>query len=242
MNRTGFLKIAAFALLAASCLCSCGSESDAAETYAMPTAVSQQKNETSLPEETTSEASSTTTKVLSESTAEQVLSENDEITEFQTETVTDFFEDETAESETSSETAVAEETTVTETESSFSETTTISETLPAETTTVSSAAETEAAEPQKTDAAEASMVFSFGGASLKVGESAEKFISTVSPSFTESAPSCYGNGEDINYCYDDFTVYVWNENDNYLTYAIDIFGVNVPTEEGISIDVKVAQQ
>ena len=83
------------------------------------------------------------------------------------------------------------------------------------------------------------LLFEFGGASINIGDNAQSFVGAVAPNNEESAPSCYGNGEDINYYYDDFTIYVWNENGNYLTYGIDITGTGAATSRGITVGSSV---
>ena len=80
-----------------------------------------------------------------------------------------------------------------------------------------------------------SLTVNYQGYGLTVGESAKAFIDAVKPNSEESAPSCYGDGENINYYYDDMTVYVWNENDNYMIYGIDINSPGVVSVKGLDI-------
>lgn len=79
------------------------------------------------------------------------------------------------------------------------------------------------------------VTFRFNGTTLRVGDNVSGFVSAVKENSYESAQSCYGNGEDINYYYDDFTIYVWNENGNYMTVGIDITGSGAATQKGITI-------
>lgn len=79
------------------------------------------------------------------------------------------------------------------------------------------------------------LTFQFGNNSLRVGDSAESFVNTVSPNNYESAPSCYENGEDIVYYYDDFTLFVWNNNGSYQTVGIDIGSAGASTQKGITV-------
>lgn len=80
-----------------------------------------------------------------------------------------------------------------------------------------------------------SLTVNYQGYALTVGESAKAFVEAVKPNSEESAPSCYGNGENINYYYDNMTVYVWNENDNYMIYGIDINSPGVVSVKGMDI-------
>ncbi|GEM_PF-3044263 len=80
-----------------------------------------------------------------------------------------------------------------------------------------------------------SMTIDYHGHALTVGESAKAFIDAVKPNFEESAPSCYGDGENINYYYDDMTLYVWNQNDNYMIYSIDISSPGIVSVSGLDI-------
>jgi len=80
-----------------------------------------------------------------------------------------------------------------------------------------------------------SLTVNYQGYALTVGESAKDFIDAVKPNSEESAPSCYGNGENINYYYDDMTIYVWNENDNYMIYGIDIIASGIVSVKGMDI-------
>ena len=89
------------------------------------------------------------------------------------------------------------------------------------------------AEPQ---ASELSMTISYQGNSLTVGESAKSFIDAVKPGMIDGpAPSCYGDGENINYIYDDMTVYVWNQSENYQIYSVDINAPGIVSVNGMDI-------
>ncbi len=102
----------------------------------------------------------------------------------------------------------------------------ISTTVPAET------------EPQKK---ELSMTVTYQGHSITVGENASDFVAAVPADSFESAPSCYGNGENINYYYENegMILYVWNENDNYLAYGLDIFVPGIASVDGLDIGSSV---
>ena len=86
-----------------------------------------------------------------------------------------------------------------------------------------------------TPAEELSMTVNYQGYALTVGESAKAFVEAVPPTSQESAPSCYGNGENINYYYDDLTIYVWNEDGNYMIYGIDIMSPGIVSVNGLDI-------
>lgn len=81
----------------------------------------------------------------------------------------------------------------------------------------------------------ADLKFTFGGSSLTVGEDASGFIGAVPANYSESAPSCYGDGNDTNYYYTDFTLYIWDNGTSKFTYGIDITGPGAATAEGITI-------
>ncbi len=81
--------------------------------------------------------------------------------------------------------------------------------------------------------------FTYNGASLTVGEDASAFVSAVAPDSSESAPSCYGNGEDVNYYYPNFTLYIWDNDGVKLTYGIDIKSAGLATSKGISVGSSV---
>lgn len=83
---------------------------------------------------------------------------------------------------------------------------------------------------------ELSMTISYQGNSLTVGESAKSFVDAVKPGMIDGpAPSCYGDGENINYIYDDMTVYVWNQNENYQVYSVDINAPGIVSVSGMDI-------
>ena len=134
-------------------------------------------------------------------------------------------------------TAKAEETTAAPVQADTTE-------APAPATEATTEAPTDAPAPAvNTSASE--LLFEFGGASLNIGDNAQSFVGAVPPNSQDASVSCYGNGEDINYYYDDFTLYIWNENGNYMTYGIDITGTGAQTSRGITIgssveDVKAA--
>ncbi len=81
--------------------------------------------------------------------------------------------------------------------------------------------------------------FTYNGTSLTVGEDASAFVSAVAPDSSESAPSCYGNGEDVNYYYPNFTLYIWDNDGVKLTYGIDIKSAGLATSKGISVGSSV---
>lgn len=96
-------------------------------------------------------------------------------------------------------------------------------------------APTEAPTPAPQPAGDDPLVFSYGGSSVKLGESAQAFTAAVPANSEEKSPSCLGNGEDINYYYNDFTLYVWNDNGSYKTIGIDIISAGAGTNRGITI-------
>ncbi len=164
-------------------------------------------------------------------------------------------EEETTEAPTTAETKEA--TTAAETETTAAtetETTMTSEETTAEETTaapVETAAPTEApTQPPETDALPietdppagfdaADLRFTYGGSTLTVGEDASGFIGAVPANSSESAPSCYGDGNDTNYYYNDFTLYIWDNGTTKMTYGIDITGTGAATAEGITIGSSV---
>lgn len=79
------------------------------------------------------------------------------------------------------------------------------------------------------------VTFAYNGQALRVGDNASDFVNAVPENSKESSQSCYGNGEDINYYYDNFTIFVWNDNGSYTTIGIDITGPDVTTQLGIGI-------
>lgn len=92
---------------------------------------------------------------------------------------------------------------------------------------------TEAPTAAPNDAPE--MSFTFGSGTLNIGDSAQGFTAAEPFASEEKSPSCLGNGEDINYYYNDFTLYVWNDNGSYQTIGIDISGAGASTSRGITI-------
>lgn len=90
-------------------------------------------------------------------------------------------------------------------------------------------------EPPVSSGNASDLSITYQGQTLAIGDNAQGFVNAVKPNFEESAPSCYGNGENINYYYDGMTVYVWNENDNYLVYGIDIDASNIAPVQGYDI-------
>ncbi|MBP0972448.1 MAG: hypothetical protein J5851_00920 [Oscillospiraceae bacterium] len=77
--------------------------------------------------------------------------------------------------------------------------------------------------------------FSYNNATVRLGDNAKGFVDAAAPDYEEAAPSCYGDGEDINYHYPDFTLFVWNSNDSYLLYGIDITGGSTESSRGIHV-------
>ena len=77
--------------------------------------------------------------------------------------------------------------------------------------------------------------FTYNNATVRLGDNAKGFVDAAAPDYEEAAPSCYGDGEDINYYYPDFTLFVWNSNDSYLLCGIDITGGSTETSRGIHI-------
>ncbi|MDE6005779.1 MAG: hypothetical protein K2G88_10410 [Oscillospiraceae bacterium] len=90
-------------------------------------------------------------------------------------------------------------------------------------------------EPPVSTGSPSDLSITYQGQTLAIGDNAQDFVNAVKPNFEESAPSCYGNGENINYYYDGMTVYVWNENDNYLVYGIDVDASNIAPAQGYDI-------
>jgi hypothetical protein len=68
-------------------------------------------------------------------------------------------------------------------------------------------------------------------------QSADAFVSANPPAQEPlEAPSCLGNGTDVNYYYNDFTIYVWkDENGVSQTIGIQIKGAGASTNRGISV-------
>ncbi len=166
---------------------------------------------------------------------------------------------------TAKETTTAASTTTT---GNSTETTSASTTTAAGETTAAGAAETTAAETQAQTEAPAAvnttqapaadptpapaeepspsvntnapeMSFTSGGMTVNVGESALAFVSGVGYNSFDSSPSCLGNGEDIVYRYDDYTLFVWNDNDSYRLIGIDIQGGDATTSRGIKVGSSV---
>ncbi len=189
--------------------------------------------DTTVPEaETENEAEETTaeTKKTTKPASETTAAASETTTDTETSEVTET----TAESQTETETA-AEEPEVTETQPPAAETDPI-----VEETTEAPPAPTE---PDTTHAVQFSaedLAFQYNGVSLTVGQDAAGFVAAVPADTVESAPSCYGDGNDINYYYSNFTLYIWDSNGTQLTYGIDITGTGLTTSKGIGIGSSLA--
>lgn len=108
--------------------------------------------------------------------------------------------------------------------------------IPADQPVITVPPQTEAPAPEPIVPIGDDVTFQFNGTALRVGDKASGFVAAVPAVSSETTtPSYYGNGEDINYYYDDFTIYVWNENGSYQTVGIDLTGPDVSTQKGISI-------
>ena len=81
------------------------------------------------------------------------------------------------------------------------------------------------------------MIFSYGGQSLTLGQSADSFVNTVPPAQEPiEAPNYLGDGKNINYIYNDFTIYVWqDENGVNQINGISITGTGASTNRNITI-------
>lgn len=81
------------------------------------------------------------------------------------------------------------------------------------------------------------LTFVYNGQSLTLKQSADAFVSANPPAQEPlEAPSCLGNGTDVNYYYNDFTIYVWkDENGVSQTIGIQIKGAGASTNRGISV-------
>lgn len=86
---------------------------------------------------------------------------------------------------------------------------------------------------QNTNAPE--MEFTSGGVTVNVGESAQAFVSGVGYNNFESSPSCLGNGEDVVYYYNDYTLYVWDVDGSCQLVGIDLLNGNASTSRGITV-------
>ncbi len=180
-----------------------------------------------------------------------------DMTETSTEETTETVQDESGteeetETDKSTETTGASETGAAETDADTSETTgKATETTAApETTEAPTNANTEppaterATDPPTEPPAQNNapeMSFTFGNGTVNIGENAQGFTAAVPFNSEEKSPSCLGNGEDINYYYNDFTLYVWNDNGSYQTIGIDISGAGASTSRGITIGSSAEQ-
>ncbi len=221
------LKLFLYLLCAAMTLMlvGCGNAKEELESQpeAADTTVPEDETETEA-EDTTAETKQTT-KPATETTA---------ASETTADTETSAVTETTEESQTETETA-AEEPEVTETEPQAVETDPIVE----ETTEAPPAA----TEPPTTPAVQFTaedLEFQCNGVSLTVGQDAAGFVAAVPADTVESAPSCYGDGSDINYYYSNFTLYIWDSNGTQLTYGIDITGTGLTTSKGIGIGSSLA--
>ncbi len=219
------LKLFLYLLCAAMTLMLAGCGKEKEELTSQPEAADTTVPETETEAEETTAESKKTTKPSTETTA---------ASETTMDTETSAVTETTAESQTETETA-AEEPEVTETEPPAEETDPIVE----ETTEAPPAA----TEPDTAPAAQFSaedLEFQCNGVSLTVGQDAAGFIAAVPADTVESAPSCYGDGSDINYYYSNFTLYIWDSNGTQLTYGIDITGTGLTTSKGIGIGSSLA--
>ncbi len=92
------------------------------------------------------------------------------------------------------------------------------------------------AEENNNTADELSLTVNYQGYALTVGESIKDFVENVKPAADpERAPSCLGNGEDLVYEYNDFTLYVWNDNDSYTLTGLDVFSPGITSVKGMDI-------
>lgn len=192
-------------------------------------ACGKKSEETSLPEDTT-EVTTTAEDTTDEETTEEETTEAVTTEDVTTEEITTEADVTTEAATTGADgtTTAADETTAAAAETTAA---------PAENTT---AAPTEAATEAPTEAPAPQsnadpISFTFNGGTLVLGESAQGFTAAVPANNSESSPSCLGNGEDINYYYNDFTIYVWNDNGSYKTIGIDITGAGAETSRGIKI-------
>ena len=207
-------------------------------TFAMLAAVSacgkQQEPERTMPEDTTE----VTTTAEEETDTDSTTTAKETTTAASTTTTGN-----STETTSASTTTAAGETTAAGAETTAAETQAQTEAPAAVNTTQAPAADptpAPAEEPSpsvNTNAPE--MSFTSGGMTVNVGESALAFVSGVGYNSFETAPSCLGNGEDINYYYNDYTLYVWNDNDSYRLIGIDIQGGDATTSRGIKVGSSV---
>ena len=222
------LKLFLYLLCAAMTLMLAGCGKEKEELTSQPEAADTTVPETETEVEETAAETKKTTKPSTETTAATSETTADTETSTATETET------ASESQTETETA-AEEPEVTETEPPAEETDAVVE----ETTEAPPAA----TEPDTAPAAQFSaedLAFQYNGVSLTVGQDAAGFVAAVPADTMESAPSCYGNGSDVNYYYSNFTLYIWDSEGKQLTYGIDITGAGLTTSKGIGIGSSLA--
>lgn len=223
------LKLFLYLLCAAMTLmlAGCGKEKEelTSQPEAADTTVPETETETET-EETTAETKKTT-KPAAETTAaaSETTADTETSTAAETETA--------SESQTETETA-AEEPEVTETEPPAEETDAVVE----ETTEAPPVTEPDTAPAAQFSAED--LAFQYNGVSLTVGQDAAGFVAAVPADTMESAPSCYGNGSDVNYYYSNFTLYIWDSEGKQLTYGIDITGAGLTTSKGIGIGSSLA--
>lgn len=195
---------------------------------------SQTEDVTSTPEQTTTTAPATETE--STTTTEKATTKAAATTQVTAATE----ETETTEAtETTETTDTTESSAATETEAPTTEEATEAPTEPSEDAQPTEPPTTEPTQPPASFT-EADLVFTAGGNSLTVGQDAAGFVAAVPADSVESAPSCYGNGNDVNYYYTDYTLYIWDSNGTQLTYGIDITGGSLTTSKGIGIGASLA--
>lgn len=226
----------------------CGKASENTQTetaeenqiFTQPQSTAEETNDTSAAEKETRSTKAETTETESQSEEETTETTTQQESSSTVATSAAQTTEDTQVTENAQENAAQEETIIENVEQQAQNVqadNTIQETVQAVTQAVTEAS-TEA--PAETVAIDPSaLTISYKGQNLTIGDSAEAFVNAVKPDFEESAPSCYGNGENINYYYDDITIYVWNENENYLTYSIDINAPGIAALDDYDVGMQV---
>ncbi len=215
----------------------CKKNSESTQAEEQPQVFTQKQEETILSKTSTETVKQETTSALqSESSTELTESINVTDTVPATESTT-VLSDTTTETvsqtiQTESESSVSEK--ITEPEEVQTELIQVPEETDVQIQETELVTEAPTTEPEQVTSSE--LKIQYLGQTLGIGESAEAFVKANKPVSEESAPSCYGNGENINYYYDDITLYVWNENGSYMIYSIDINAPGIAQVNGYDID------
>lgn len=232
-----------YSLTLATLLCTaCGETSQEADDYASysqetTTAVSQQDTTTSVTESLTTTTADTTAKATTTTLSESSTLQSNATTKATTVSTT---------TKATTVSATTKATTVSTTHAVQTTPTTVSETQPLQQTDAPDVSEPVADTTATTASGSfdgSSMTFDYDGNAIGVNMDMDSIVSCIGePIQIDTAPSCYYDGDDKTYIYNDFTIYTYTYDGSvYYSQEVEFNSNTVYTDKGIHIGSTLAE-